>query len=105
MVAAEAVQKDDCRAGPDALVIEREFSDLQSARGDSIFHDTALFAPRELIKSLILSAALAPQTISARTLTKARPALDRIAIKSKGREMGSAFQTRCPGRCASLSQA
>src|ERR1700688_4346224 len=68
MVAAEAVQKDNRRAGADPLVVEREFPNLESARGDSIFHVAALVARKSLPNSLILSAALAPQTMTTTTV-------------------------------------
>jgi hypothetical protein len=38
MVAAEAVQEHQRAAGADTLVVEREFPDVESAWGDSIFH-------------------------------------------------------------------
>src|ERR1700719_1816099 len=81
MVSAEAVQKDNRRAGADPLVVEREFPDLESARGDSIFHVAALIARKSLLNSLILSAALAPQTMTTRTLRQARLGAS-IALRS-----------------------
>ena len=81
MVAAEAMQKNNRRAGADPLVVEREFPNLESARGDSIFHVAALVARKSLLNSLILSAALAPQTMIARTLQQARLGAS-IALRS-----------------------
>src|SRR5690348_3106623 len=94
MIAAEAMQKNNWRAGADPLVVEREFPNLESARGDSIFHVAALVARKNLLSSLILSAGREPQTMIARTLRQARlGASIAFEIKSDGREKSRALRS------------
>ena len=78
MVPAEAMQKDQWPAGANALVVKREFTDLESAGGDSIFHVVALVAR----KDLILPTVRASQTMKRENLEAGETQrLDHIAIK------------------------
>src|ERR1700687_1182162 len=90
MVAAEAVQKDERPAGTDAFVVEREFAYFESARGDSIFHVAAVDPGNGSIKSLILLAPRAPQTMTARIIAAGEP----IQPRSRRDQVKRAWNTR-----------